>query len=131
MAKSKAQDEAANSDVEKNELMPNEEPQTVAVSGESNIYVYIGPNLPGAMLKNNTILKGTLEKIKGYYEELLANHPEIKYEMVQRLIVPLSRLAKSRENIEKPGNILHKYYSDLTAEILKVRERLHGNGGNK
>ncbi|MCL2357469.1 MAG: hypothetical protein FWC70_10030 [Defluviitaleaceae bacterium] len=95
------------------------------------IFVYVGPSLPGAILKSNTVLNGSLEEIKGYYSELLGNYPEIKYDMVKRLIVPLSQLATSRQNIEKPGNILNKYCTDLAAEIQKVRERLHGNGGKK
>ena len=94
-------------------------------------YAYVGPSLPGGLLKANSILKGSLEEIKAYYGALLEGFPEIKYASLEKLIVPLARLAKSRENINKPGNIMRKYYSDIEGMVQEARKKFAGNGGGK
>ena len=76
-------------------------------------FVYIGPALPNGRLKSNTILSGTYTEITDYYKEAVALYPG-----VERLIVPVLRLAESREKVQKGGNLLHKYYQDVAAAIV-------------
>ena len=73
------------------------------------IHMYIGPSLPGGKLKKNTILAGTLEEIHEYHKETLAEFPK-----VAQLIVPVSKLAQSKAKLKKSGNVLNKYYKDLS-----------------
>jgi hypothetical protein len=75
-------------------------------------FVYIGPSLPDGRLKNNTILSGTYEQVTGYYADAIGAYPS-----VARLIVPVARLAESREKTQTSGNVMHKYYQDVTAAI--------------
>ena len=75
-------------------------------------FVYIGPSLPGGKLKSYTVLNGTFAEIKEFYNEAITLYPS-----VLKLIVPVSRLAESREKAEKSGNILHKYCEDVSTEI--------------
>lgn len=76
-------------------------------------YVYIGPNLPsGAKLTANAIISGTKDQINGYYKDVIEQYPN-----VEKLIIPVARLAESREKIKAGGNALSKYYNDLAAQI--------------
>ena len=95
-------------------------------------YVYAGPSLPGGLLKSNSILRGTLDEIKQYYMEILANYPAIKYEVLARLIVPVDKLAKTRQDTEKQGSLAHKYYADIESLISEARKEQDAkNGGAK
>jgi len=119
----------------------NGDPQTgkaAAGSGEVSAardvptYVYAGPSLPGGLLKCNAILKGTLEEIKAYYAEISANYPEIEYTAIAKLIVPVSKLAITRKNIEETGNLANKYYADIEGMVLEARKKqAEKNGGAK
>lgn len=81
--------------------------------GNAGTYVYIGPNLPsGAKLLTNAIVRGTREQISGYYKDVIEKYPN-----VEKLIVPIERLAESREKIKIGGNALSKYYNDLSEQI--------------
>jgi len=95
-------------------------------------YVYAGPSLPGGLLKSNTILNGTLEEIKAYFEEISANYPEIKYEAIKKLIVPVEKLAVTRKNIEETGNLTNKYYCDIQEMNMEaVKKQAEKMGGAK
>lgn len=74
--------------------------------------VYIGPQLPKGKLKTNKIMIGTEEEIKAELEEVLAEYP-----LVEKMIVPVAQLAEKKDRIKTPGNIMNKYYSDITALI--------------
>jgi len=78
-------------------------------------FAYIGPALPNGRLKSNTILVGTHAEITEYYKETIELYPS-----VAKLIVPVSRLAESREKAEKSGNLLNKYCQEV-AEAIKPK----------
>ena len=80
-------------------------------------FSYIGPNVLGGRLKANIVLNGTHAEITEFYKDVLAEYPS-----VEKLIVPVSRLADAREKIGKPGNILQKHYSDLVS-AFKAKQR--------
>ncbi len=85
----------------------NESPKTAEKS-----FAYIGPPIPGGRLMTNAILNGTKEDIIGYYKDVVERFPN-----VEKLIVPVERLAESRTKIRSGGNVLSKYYNDLLNQI--------------
>ena len=90
---------------EKSENGANKKPEKVTL-------VYIGPQLPKGKLKTNKIMIGTEEEIKAELEEVLAEYP-----LVEKMIVPVAQLAEKKDRVKTPGNIMNKYYSDITALI--------------
>ena len=81
--------------------------------GESTkSFVYIGPSLPNARLDTNTTICGTKKEITEYYKDAVERFPN-----VEKLIVPVERLAESRAKIRSGGNVLSKYYNDLLNQI--------------
>lgn len=76
-------------------------------------FAYIGPSLPKGRLKTNTILSGTYAEITEYYKDEITLYPS-----VARLIIPVTRLAESRERVQTSGNLLHKNYQDIAAAIV-------------
>ena len=54
----------------------------------------------------------TEEEIKAELEEVLAEYP-----LVEKMIVPVAQLAEKKDRVKTPGNIMNKYYSDITALI--------------
>lgn len=75
--------------------------------------IYIGPNLPKAMLQCNKIFEGTAEEI----DKELANVLE-KFPLVRKMLVPISELAEKKDKVRTAGNIYNKYYADLKAATL-------------
>ncbi len=75
-------------------------------------YVYIGPSLPNEKLMSNTIISGEKKEIVEYYKEVIERFPN-----VERLIVPVERLADCRTKIKSNGNMMNKYYNDLIEQI--------------
>ena len=45
-----------------------------------------------------------------------------KYPQIPRLIVPTSKLAAFSVKVKTPGNIAHKYYSDIASAIRRGKE---------
>lgn len=80
-------------------------------------FVYIGPSLPGGRLKSLTVLSGTYAQIADYYKETIALYPSI-----ERLIVPVARLAEAREKTQTSGNLMYNYYQEIAAEIKEKGE---------
>ena len=93
---------------EKSENGANKKPE----KAEKVTLVYIGPQLPKGKLKTNKIMSGTEEEIKAELEEVLAEYP-----LVEKMIVPVAQLAEKKDRVKTPGNIMNKYYSDITALI--------------
>ena len=81
----------------------NNEPDTVKL-------IYIGPSLPKAMLKSNSIFEGTREEIKKELEAVLEKFP-----LAEKLLVPVAGLAEKKDKVRTAGNILNKYYSDIAS----------------
>jgi hypothetical protein len=79
---------------------------------EAKSFVYIGPALLGGKLKSNTVIRGTYAEITEYYKEVIAECPN-----VAKLIVPVARLADSREKAQKSGNVLYQYCQEIAAAI--------------
>lgn len=75
--------------------------------------IYIGPNLPKAMLQCNKIFEGTKEEVNKELAGVLEKFP-----LVEKMLVPISELAEKKDKVRTAGNIYNKYYSDLKAAAL-------------
>ena len=81
----------------------NNKPDTVKL-------IYIGPTLPKAALKANSIFDGTEKEIKDYLKPVIDKFP-----LVEKLLVTTDGLAEKKDKVQTAGNILNKYYSDLVS----------------
>lgn len=77
-------------------------------------YVYIGPSLPGAVLMENTVLRGGRKEISEYFKDVVETYPD-----VEKLIVPVGKLSESRAKVRASGNVFNKYYNDLLSQAKK------------
>ena len=103
---------------EDNNTTPDEKAAESAAEGEAggyDLFVYAGPTLPRGRLKENAVFRGTFEDVKAYLADVLEEYPQ-----VARLIVPVNRLAAFSVKVKTPGNLAHKYYSDIVSAM-------HGN----
>lgn len=98
----------------------NEATEGKESGGETVTLVYIGPSLPAGLLKSNKIMIGTKEEIKKELSGVLE-----KYPLVERLLVPVEKLAEKKDRAATAGNILHKYYNDV-ASAIAAHERKEG-----
>lgn len=96
---------------EKNAETANTQPETVKL-------VYIGPNLPKAMLQCNKVFEGTEEGIKKELSFILEKFP-----LVEKMLVPTKELAEKKDKVKTIGNVYNKYYSDLKAAALAYAEQ--------
>lgn len=80
-------------------------------------FVYCGPSIPRGRLKENAVFRGTISDVLAYLEDVVEQYPQIP-----RLIVPTNRLAAFSVKVKTPGNIAHKYYSDIASAIRKGKE---------
>lgn len=87
---------------------------------ETVTLAYIGPSLPAGLLKSNKIMIGTREEIKKELSGVLE-----KYPLVERLLVPVEKLAEKKDRAATAGNILNKYYNDV-ASAIAAHERKEG-----
>jgi len=85
-------------------------------------FAYVGVSLPGGRLKSNTILHGTYAAILEYYKEVIELYPG-----VEKLIVPVVKLAEAREKLRSGGNLLNKYNQDVIAAIKTNTEQEGAN----
>ncbi len=104
-------------------LVPSQE-QTKAIESEvvkevakTETFIYIGPTLPGNVLKQNTVLNGTIEAIKEYYKE-----PFEKYPKAICLVVKTSKLGECKAKLIKSGNVMNKYYNEILTDISTKKE---------
>ena len=89
----------------------NTKPETVKL-------IYIGPNLPKAMLQCNKIFEGTEEEIEKELFFILEKFP-----LVKKMLVPISELAEKKDKVKTSGNVYNKYYSDLKAAALDYAQK--------
>lgn len=82
-----------------------------------DLFVYAGPSLPRGRLKENAVFNGTREDVKAYLADVLAEYPQI-----DKLIVPASKLAAFSVKVKTPGNIAHKYYTDIVSAMRGNKE---------
>lgn len=80
-------------------------------------FVYCGPSIPRGRLKENAVFRGTIADVLNYLADVVEDYPQIP-----RLIVPTNRLAVFAVKVKTPGNIAHKYYSDIASAIRKGKE---------
>lgn len=80
--------------------------------------VYIGPSLPAGLLKTNKIVIGTKEEIKKELAAVLE-----KYPLVEKMLVPVEKLAEKKDKAKTAGNILNKYYTDIVSAIAASGKR--------
>lgn len=73
---------------------------------------YIGPSLPAGQLKTNRILIGTMSEIRNELKGILE-----KYPLIEKMLVPVEKLAEKKDRAGTAGNILNKYYTDLVSSI--------------
>lgn len=77
---------------------------------EKETFIYIGPTVRGGALKSNAALTGSREDVKGYLKGILEAIPQ-----VERLLVPVSRLAESKGRVKEKGTLLNKYYNEVAS----------------
>ena len=94
------------------------QPQTAKNAPKTVKFIYIGPSLPKAMLKGNTIFTRTKEEIKKELAAVLEKFP-----LVEQLLVPVEKLAEKKEKVRTAGNILNKYYSDIASAASAILEK--------
>lgn len=87
--------------------------ETANTQPENVKLIYIGPNLPKAMLQCNKIFEGTKEEVNKELADILEKFP-----LVEKMLVPISELAEKKDKVRTAGNIYNKYYSDLKAAAL-------------
>ncbi|GEM_PF-5811254 len=75
---------------------------------EKETYIYIGPTVRAGALKANTMLTGTKEEVKGFLENILEEIPQ-----VEKLLIPLNKLADSKNRVNSKGTLLNKYYNEI------------------
>ena len=90
----------------------NEATEGKESDGETVTLAYIGPQLPAGLLKTNKILIGTKEEIMKELAEVLE-----KYPLVEKMLVPVDKLAEKKDKARTAGNILNKYYTDIVSSI--------------
>lgn len=106
-----------------NNTTPDENAEQSGAEGEEDVpdgydlFVYAGPTLPRGRLKENAVFRGTFEDVKAYLADVLEVYPQ-----VARLIVPVNRLAAFSVKVKTPGNLAHKYYSDIVSTMRGNRE---------
>ena len=79
---------------------------------ETVTLAYIGPSLPAGLLKTNKIMIGTKEEIMKELAGVLE-----KYPLVEKMLVPVEKLAEKKGRAATAGNILNKYYTDIVSSI--------------
>lgn len=82
-----------------------------------DLFVYAEPSLPRGRLKENAVFNGTREDVKAYLADVLEEYPQI-----DKLIVPASKLAAFSVKVKTPGNIAHKYYTDIVSAMRGNKE---------
>lgn len=114
---------AAEKDAEKVQAVENttteeKDAETANAQPETVKLVYIGPNLPKAMLQCNKIFEGTEEGIKKELSFTLEKFP-----LVEKMLVPTKELSEKKDKVKTTGNVYNKYYSDLKAAALAYAEQ--------
>lgn len=114
---------AAEKDAEKVQAVENtttEEKATETANKQEGTVklIYIGPNLPKAMLQCNKIFEGTKEENKKELSFILEKFP-----LVEKMLVPTTELAEKKDKVKTTGNVYNKYYSDLKAAALAYAEQ--------
>lgn len=81
-------------------------------AAETVTLVYVGPSLPKGQLKQNSIFIGTRQEIEKELEAVLEKFP-----LAKKLLVPVADLATAKTKVKSAGNVLHKWYADVSSLI--------------
>ena len=108
---------AAEKDAKKVQAVENTTTEEKAVKTAVKL-IYIGPNLPKAMLPCNKIFEGTDKEIEEELSFILEKFP-----LVRKMLVPISELTDKKDKVKTTGNVYNKYYSDLKAAALAYAEQ--------
>ena len=84
-------------------------------------FVYCGPSIPRGRLKENAVFRGTISDVLEYLADVVEQYPQIP-----RLIVPTNRLAAFSVKVKTPGNIAHKYYTDIVSAMKMKKNSKEG-----
>ena len=84
-------------------------------------FVYCGPSIPRGRLKENAVFRGTLADVLNYLADVIEDYPQIP-----RLIVPTNRMAAFSVKVKTPGNIAHKYYTDIVSAMKMKKNSKEG-----
>lgn len=116
--------EGSNEDAEGKDSTAKENTAESFVEGKENtadensdLFAYAGPTLPRGRLKENAVFRGTWHDVIDYLADVLEDYPQ-----VARLIVPVDRLAGFSAKVKTPGNLAHKYYSDIVSTMRGNKE---------
>ena len=82
-----------------------------------DLFVYAGPSLPNGRLKENAVFRGTFPTITAYLSDVLEEYPQ-----AEKLIVPAEKLGAFSIKVKTPGNIAHKYYTDIVSTMQSNKE---------
>lgn len=110
------QDGAAEEESEPNDAEPPHSVNNYSAD-EYDMFVYVGPSLPGGRLKGNAVFRGTFEDVLKYLSDVLEKYPQ-----AEKLIVPTHKLAVFSAKVKTPGNIAHKYYNDIVSTMRNHKE---------
>lgn len=77
---------------------------------EKETFIYIGPTVKGGALKTNAALTGTRGEVKEYLKGILE-----EIHQVERLLVPVKRLADSKGKVKEKGTLLNRYYNEVAS----------------
>ena len=69
--------------------------------------IYIGPTVPGIVIAGTIFNNGCPEKLKKAMEEKM---------VLSMLLVPVSGLAKARQELKEPGSVLQICYEKMKEE---------------
>lgn len=89
--------------------------ETAGKDDTEETYIYIGPTTRTGLIEN-TIIKGTREKVEEYLKDTIEKIPQVKM-----LIVPTESLAGSRAKAKTEGTLLNKYYNDVLSLRIKAK----------
>ena len=100
---------AAEKDAEKVQAVENtttEEKATETANKQEGTVklIYIGPNLPKAMLQCNKIFEGTKEEIKKELSFILEKFP-----LVEKMLVPTTELAEKKDKVKTTGTVSYTH----------------------
>lgn len=116
-----AQDGADDAEASGGETTPSGGEQPAKGAQDSaeryDLFVYAGPTLPRGRLKKNSVFRGTFKDVLAYLADALEEYPQ-----VAKLIVPANRLGAFSVKVKTPGNIAHKYYTDIVSAMRGEKE---------
>ena len=73
--------------------------------------------VPKGRLRENAVFNGRFSDVISYLADVVKDYP-----LVEKLIVPVKKYAAFSVKVKTPGNLAHKYYSDIVSTMRGNRE---------